>query len=280
MSRGADEAMEGLVRAALAEDIGLRDVTAEATVPAAALARGTLLAKQELVLAGLDVARTAFAIRMADLVWEPRVAEGTPVAPGTVIATLRGDARGMLSAERVALNFLQRISGVATMTRRFVEAVAGTRARIRDTRKTSPLLRALEKRAVVAGGGVAHRAGLDRGVLIKDNHIRLAGGAGLATRLALAAAPGLEVEVEVERLDQIEGVLAAGAHMILLDNFSPGQVATAVTAIAGRVPIEVSGGVTLANVRAYAEAGPEFIAIGALTHSAPACDISLEIEPA
>jgi nicotinate-nucleotide pyrophosphorylase (carboxylating) len=179
----------------------------------------------------------------------------------------------------VALNFLQRISGVATLTRRFVEAVAGTRARIRDTRKTTPLLRALEKRAVVLGGGVAHRSGLDTGVLIKDNHIRLAGGAGIATRLAVAAAPGLEVEVEVERLDQIEEVLAAGAHMILLDNFSPEGVAAAVQAIGGRVTIEVSGGVTLANVLAYAQAGPDFIAIGALTHSAPACDISLEIEP-
>jgi nicotinate-nucleotide pyrophosphorylase (carboxylating) len=280
VSRGVDEAIVSLVRAALDEDIGLRDVTAEATVPATALARGTLLAKQELVVAGLGVARAAFEVRMPDLDWQPRVEEGAALAPGTVIGTLSGTARGMLSAERVALNFLQRVSGVATMTRRFVAAVAGTRARIRDTRKTTPLLRGLEKLAVVLGGGVAHRSRLDTGILVKDNHIRLAGGAGLATQRAVAAAVGLEVEVEVERADQIEEVLAAGAHMILLDNFSPEGVAAAVTLIAGRVPVEVSGGVTLSNVRAYAEAGPDFIAIGALTHSAPACDISLEIEPA
>jgi nicotinate-nucleotide pyrophosphorylase (carboxylating) len=268
-----------LVAAALAEDVGPRDVTAEATVPAGARARGTLLAKQDLVLAGLDAARFAFEARVPDLAWEARFGEGDRVEKGASIGVLSGDARGLLAAERVALNFVQQASAVATLTRRFVEAVAGTRARIRDTRKTLPLLRALQKRAVILGGGESHRSGLASGVLIKDNHIRLAGSAEEATRRAVSGAAGLPVETEVERLDQIEAVLAAGAHMILLDNFTPDQVRTAVALVAGRVPVEVSGGVRLDNVRAYAEAGADFIAIGALTHSAPAADISLEIEP-
>jgi nicotinate-nucleotide pyrophosphorylase (carboxylating) len=268
-----------LVTAALAEDVGPRDETAESTVPAGTRARGTLLAKQDLVLAGLDAARFAFEARVPDLAWRPRFADGDRVEKGASIGVLSGDARGMLSAERVALNFLQQASAVATLTRRFVDAVAGTRARIRDTRKTLPLLRALQKRAVILGGGESHRSGLATGVLIKDNHIRLAGSAAEATRRAVGASTGLSVETEVERLDQIEGVLEAGAHMLLLDNFTPEQVRTAVALVAGRIPVEVSGGVRLDNVRAYAEAGADFIAIGALTHSAPAADISLEIEP-
>ncbi len=269
-----------LVLAALDEDIGARDVTAESTVPAGLLARATLLAKQDLVLAGLEAARLAFEARVNGLVFEPRFAEGERVPKASAIATLAGEARGLLSAERVALNFLQQASGVATLTRRFVDAVAGTRARIRDTRKTVPLLRALQKRAVVLGGGESHRSGLATGVLIKDNHIRLLGSAEEATRRALSAAGELAVETEVERLEQIEGVLAAGAHMLLLDNFTPAGVREAVRRIAGRVPVEVSGGVNLESVRAYAEAGADYIAIGALTHSAPAADISLELEPA
>lgn len=268
-----------LVLAALREDIGPRDVTAEGTVPAEARARASLLAKQDLVLAGLEAARFAFEARVTRLVFEARFAEGERVPDRSVIATLEGGARGLLSAERVALNFLQQASGVATLTRRFVDAVAGTRARIRDTRKTVPLLRALQKRAVRLGGGESHRSGLATGVLIKDNHIRLLGSAEEATRRALAAAGDLPVETEVERIDQIEAVLAAGAHMLLLDNFTPEQVREAVKLIAGRVPVEVSGGVTLESVRAYAEAGADYIAIGALTHSAPAADISLELEP-
>ena len=210
----------------------------------------------------------------------PNVAEGGAARPGDVIGRVEGPARGLLQAERVALNFLQRLSGVATLTRRFVDAVAGTGARIRDTRKTTPLLRALQKRAVVAGGGVSHRAGLDDAILVKDNHVRLAGSVAEATRRAVAAALGRPVEVEVERLDQIEEALQAGATMLLLDNFTPADVRTAVGLIAGRVPVEVSGGVTLSTVRAYAEAGADLIAVGALTHSAPGADISLEIEPA
>jgi nicotinate-nucleotide pyrophosphorylase (carboxylating) len=189
-----------------------------------------------------------------------------------------GPARAILTGESVALNFLQRMSGVATATARFVAAVEGTGAKIRDTRKTTPLLRALEKRAVEIGGGVPHRSGLNTGILVKDNHVMLAGSVGEATRRAVAGADGLLVEVEVDRPEQIEDALKNGAQMILLDNFTPEAVRDAVAQIAGRVPVEASGGVTLANVRAYAEAGPNYIAIGALTHSAPAVDISLEVE--
>jgi len=238
-----------------------------------------LLAKQELVVAGLEVAAEVFRAVDPRLVLETAVGEGHRAAAGSHLGQVTGPARGMLTGERVALNFLQRLCGVATLTGRFVDAVAGTRARIRDTRKTTPLLRALEKRAVEAGGGVPHRAGLDQAILIKDNHLRLAGSVGEATRAARAAVPGSPVEVEVERLEQIEDAIAAGAGMILLDNFTPAGVVEAVARIAGRVPVEVSGGVTLLTVRAYAEAGVDYIAIGALTHSAPGADISLELEP-
>jgi nicotinate-nucleotide pyrophosphorylase (carboxylating) len=178
----------------------------------------------------------------------------------------------------VALNFLQRMSGIASLTRAFVEAVEGTRARIRDTRKTTPLLRVLEKRAVLVGGGVPHRSGLDAAILVKDNHVLMAGSVGEATRRAVAAAAGLQVEIEVDRPEQIDEALDGGAQMVLLDNFTPEQVAAAVAHIAGRVPVEVSGGVRLENVRAYAQAGADYIAVGALTHSAPAVDISLDLE--
>ena len=271
--------IQELVRRALEEDVGKGDLTTLATVPSDRLARGVLLAKQELVVSGLDVAAEVFRAVDPGLVLQTAAREGHRAAVGLHLGQVTGPARGMLTGERVALNFLQRLCGVATLTRRFVDAVAGTRARIRDTRKTTPLLRALEKRAVEAGGGVAHRAGLDKAILIKDNHLRLAGSVGEATRAACAAVPGSPVEVEVERLEQIEDAIAAGAGMILLDNFTPAAVVEAVSRIRGRVPIEVSGGVTLATVRAYAEAGADYIAIGALTHSAPGVDISLEIEP-
>lgn len=268
-----------IVRDALDEDVGERDVTTEATVPDDARARGVLLAKQDLVLAGLDVAQAAFRLLDPDLEWTPLFRDGESVPSGAVIASLGGRARALLTAERVALNFLQRLSGVATITRQFVDAVAGTKARIRDTRKTTPLLRFLEKHAVEVGGGVPHRAGLDGAILVKDNHARVAGSVGEAARRAMAAAEGLSVEVEVERLDQVGDVLGAGAGMILLDNFATDEVRKAVDAVAGRIPVEVSGRVRLDSVRAYAEAGPDYIAVGALTHSAPAVDISLEIEP-
>jgi nicotinate-nucleotide pyrophosphorylase (carboxylating) len=268
-----------IVREALDEDVGEGDVTTLATVPEDARARGTLLAKQELVVAGLEVAVTAFRLLDPEVVWEPSRDEGERVGPGETLGRISGRAQALLAGERVALNFLQRLCGVATLTRRFVEAVAGTKARIRDTRKTTPLLRFLEKHAVEVGGGLAHRPSLDAAVLVKDNHARLVGSVGEAARRAVAGAGGLEVEVEIESVAQVDEALGSGAGMILLDNFTPQQVREAVARIAGRVPVEVSGGVRLENVRAYAEAGCEFIAIGALTHSAPGVDISLELEP-
>jgi nicotinate-nucleotide pyrophosphorylase (carboxylating) len=271
--------VDRVVRAALAEDVGARDITTEATVLPGRRAVGSFLAKQDLVLAGLPVAEAVFRVLDAGVRWEPVAAEGSRVSRGTSIARVEGMARALLTAERVALNFLQRLSGVATETRRFVDAVAGTKAQVRDTRKTTPLLRAFEKYAVGVGGGVAHRPGLDCGILVKENHIRLAGSVGEATRRAVAEAGGLIVEVEVERLDQVEEALAAGAQMLLLDNFTPGDLEVAIHAIGGRVPVEASGGIRLENIRAFAEAGADFIAVGALTHSAPACDISLETEP-
>ena len=274
------EVLDRLARAALAEDVGSRDATTEATVDANARAMGTLVAKQAMVVAGLDVAMHVFRAVEPKVDWEARAREGDRFKEGDLIASVAGPARAILTGERVALNFLQRMSGIATITERFVRACEGTKAKIRDTRKTTPLLRLLEKRAVEVGGGVPHRSGLNTGILVKDNHVRLAGSVGEATRRAVAGAQGLQVEIEVDSPEQIEEALAAGAQMILLDNFTPEQVKAAVARIAGRVPVEVSGGVKLDNVRAYAEAGPEYIAIGALTHSAPAADISLEVEPA
>jgi nicotinate-nucleotide pyrophosphorylase (carboxylating) len=269
-----------LVRRALAEDLGGRDLTTEAVVPPDLRARGVLLAKQDLVVSGLDAAGATFQALDGTMSFAPRAGEGERVPAGSILALVSGPARGILTGERVALNFLQRLSGVATLTRRFVEAVAGTGVRIRDTRKTTPFLRALEKRAVGAGGGEAHRADLAAGILVKDNHVRLAGGVAEATRRAVAEAGARPVEVEVERIEQIEDALGAGATMLLLDNFTAPDVRRAVALIGHRVPVEVSGGVTLATVRSYAEAGPDYIAVGALTHSAPAADISLEIEGA
>ncbi len=242
--------------------------------------RGVFLAKQDLVIAGLDVAMEAFQAVDARTDWDTRAREGDAFGPGLLIATVSGPARGLLTAERVALNFLQRMSGIATLTRRFVDAVAGTKAKIRDTRKTTPLLRLLEKRAVSVGGGVPHRSGLDAGHP-REGQPRAPGRLGRRGHPAGGgrAAGFLHVEIEVERKEQIEEALAAGAQMLLLDNFTVGQVRDAVAQIAGRVPVEVSGGVRLDTVRAYAEAGPDYIAVGALTHSAPAVDISLEIEP-
>jgi nicotinate-nucleotide pyrophosphorylase (carboxylating) len=274
------ERVRRLVRAAVEEDLGERDATTEATVDPEARATGVFVARQPLVVAGLDVALEVFHVLDPAIGWGSRAREGDRFERGHLIASVTGSARAILSGERVALNFLQRMSGVATLTRAFVEAVAGTPARIRDTRKTTPLLRLLEKRAVEVGGGTPHRSGLHSAILVKDNHVTMAGSVGEATRRAVAGAGGLHVEVEVDRPDQIDAALEAGAQMVLLDNFTPDEVRAAVGRIAGRVPVEVSGGIRLDNVRAYAEAGPDFIAVGALTHSAPAMDIALDVERA
>src|SRR5436305_13307785 len=267
-----------LIERALAEDIGVGDVTTDALVPADARARAVIEQKAPGVIAGLDVARAVFEAVDGELRWEPRVAEGE-WREGGPVAEIWGSAASILKGERVALNFLGRLSGIATLTARFVRAVEGTGTQILDTRKTTPGLRELEKKAVVTGGGRNHRAGLHDAVLVKENHIEAAGGVGEAARLALAAAPhGMIVEVECASLEELGEALAAGAPMILLDNMAPADLREAVERTEGRAKLEASGGITLENVREIAETGVDFISVGALTHSAPALDLSLRME--
>ena len=275
------------VNKALDEDLGRGDITSRAIVRPGLKARGSFLAKQDLVLAGLEVADAAFTSFDQYLQIESAAADGDEVKAGKVFARVTGDAQMLLAAERVALNFLQRLSGIATITRRYVEAVAGTGARIVDTRKTTPGLRLLEKYAVTAGGGHNHRLGLDDGVLIKDNHIAIAGSVTEAVRRAREVAGHLhKIEVEVASLEQVREALQARADILLLDNMTPAMVREAVALVRQHEPeerrtlTEASGGITLANVREYAEAGADLISIGALTHSAPAVDISFKIKPA
>ena len=268
-----------VVGAALEEDIGRRDVTTEASVPSEARARGTLVAKQDLVLAGGVVAHEAFRLLDPGAAWESSEPDGRFFRAGESLGIVSGRARALLSAERVALNFLQRLSGVATLTRRFVETVAGTRARIRDTRKTTPLLRDLEKYAVEVGGGVPHRSRLDSGVLVKDNHIRLAGGVQRAVQLLKEAGPEMPIEVEAQSLEQVDEAIAAGADIILVDNLPIEAIRDAVKRVNGRAKIELSGGVTLDRIPELAKTGATYVSVGALTHSAPAADLSFELEP-
>jgi nicotinate-nucleotide pyrophosphorylase (carboxylating) len=272
-----------IVRRALEEDIRDGDVTTEATVPRAQRARGVFLAKADCVIAGVEVALEAFRqIADSEEGSSPSFAvaknDGDVCQAGDVIAQVTGSARTLLVAERTALNFLQRLSGVATRARRFVEA-SGGRITILDTRKTTPTLRALEKYAVRAGGATNHRAGLFDAILIKDNHIRLAGGVRAAVAQARAHRPGMPVEIEAERLDQVDEALAAGADTILVDNMSTAEIREAVARATGRATIEISGGVTLERIPELAATGAQFVSVGALTHSAPAIDISFEIEP-
>lgn len=270
-------AVEALIALALEEDLGRGDVTSEAIFDAAAAASGAIVAKESLVVAGMAVAAAVFARVDRETRFIARSHDGQPQHQGDIVAVVEGRTRALLGAERTALNFLQRLCGVATLTRRFVDAVAGTRAVVCDTRKTTPGWRALDKQAVLAGGGANHRADLAAGVLIKDNHVAAAGGVKRAVERARARAPhSLRVEVEVTELAQIDEALAAGAEVILLDNFDPARVATAVRQIGGRALVEVSGGVNLESVRAFAEAGADRISVGALTHSARAVDLSLE----
>lgn len=268
-----------LLEAALAEDVGRGDVTTRLTVPPGLRATGTVLGKQDGVLAGLPLLARVFAVMgAAEVRVTALAADGDAFAAGTRLATVAGPAADLLVGERLALNLLQRLSGVATLTRRYVDAVADTRARIVDTRKTTPGLRALEKHAVRLGGGHNHRAGLDDGILIKDNHLTAAGGVTAAVAAARHAAPhGLKVEVECATQAQVDEALAAGADAILLDNMSTADLADAVRRIAGRALVEASGGVTLASVRAIADTGVDLISVGALTHSAPAIDINMKI---
>ncbi len=268
--------------AALAEDVGPGDITSEAVIPAAARASGHLLAKSPCVVAGLDLA--AMLVREVDarVVWVPRVSDGTVVEPGAVLATVEASARGLLRVERTLLNVLQHLSGVATMTRRFVEA-AGGRIEILDTRKTLPGMRLLEKYAVRCGGGSNHRFGLYDAILIKDNHIRVAGSISEAVRrarrtIAARELDGMTIEVEAQSLAEVAEAASAGVDVIMLDNLSDREMREAVTLIAGRARIEISGGVTLARIAELATIGADFVSVGALTHSAPAADISFEID--
>jgi nicotinate-nucleotide pyrophosphorylase (carboxylating) len=241
-------------------------------------ARAVILVKSRCVLAGLDVAGEAFRQLDPGVHIAVRHGDGSECAPGTEVAEVSGQAAALLTAERTALNFLQRLSGIATLTRQFVDAAAG-RITVLDTRKTTPLLRALEKYAVRAGGGVNHRAGLDDGILIKDNHIRLAGGVVNAVTLMRKANREMPTEVEAQSLRQVDEALAAGADIILLDNLSTDDIIAAVSRCRGRAKTEISGGVSLPRMPELAVTGADFVSIGALTHSAPAADLSIEIEP-
>ena len=267
-----------LVRRALAEDFGWGDITTETVVDRDQKARGVITAKSRCVLAGLDVAAEAF--RQLDPAVQIRATstDGTRCERGTDVAEIRGRAGALLTAERTALNFLQRLSGVATLTRQFVDA-AGGRITVLDTRKTTPMMRALEKYAVRAGGGVNHRGGLDDGILIKDNHIRLAGGVGAAVTRMRNSNRDMPTEVEAQSLTEVDEALEAGADIVLLDNLSTADIIEAVKRCRGRAKTEISGGVTLERMGELAATGADYVSVGALTHSAPAVDLSFEIEP-
>ena len=264
------------VRRALAEDLGWGDVTTEATVPPTLRARGVILAKSSCIIAGTDVAGETFRQLDPAVYFEVKRRDGSRCEPGDIVAEVRGSAASMLTAERTALNFLQRLSGIATLTRRYVDAAAGG-ITILDTRKTTPTLRALEKYAVRAGGGTNHRGGLDDGILIKDNHVRLAGGVGEALARMKAARREMPIEVEAQSLADVDAAVAAGADIILLDNLSIDEIRQAIQKIGGRAQVEISGGVTLERIPELARTGANYVSIGALTHSPQAADLSFEL---
>ena len=271
--------LEQLVDQALAEDVGTGDVTTEATVDADARAVARIVQKAPGVIFGLDAAEATFRALDPDAQFQREVDEGVWRDQGGPVLTVTGRARALLTGERTALNFLARLSGVATAAARGVRAISGTRAQLLDTRKTTPGLRVLEKAAVRAGGGVNHRAGLYDYVLIKENHIDMAGGVTAAVQRARAAAPTLGLEVECRTPEEVDEALEAGATRLLLDNMTPEQMRAIVEHVGDRAELEASGGITLENVRAYAESGVHWISLGALTHSAPALDLSLLVEP-
>ena len=268
-----------IVRAALDEDRAFDDVTTMGIVPAESRGRATIVAGRPGVIAGTEAAAIAFRLLNPRCEIALLADDGTSVAAGDVVMAIEGPTRGLLSAERVALNFLQRLSGVATLTAEFVEAVRGTRARILDTRKTTPGLRALEKYAVRIGGGANHRMDLSEMALIKDNHLAAVGDVSIAVARVRGFLPkGAEVEVEADTLRQVEDAVIAGADRILLDNMTLDEMRAAVELVAGRARLEASGGVTLATVRAIAETGVDDISVGALTHSAGALELSMNLE--
>jgi nicotinate-nucleotide pyrophosphorylase (carboxylating) len=271
-----DPRVATLLDLALREDVGDGDRTSEATVPDAARARGRLLAKEPLVVCGLPLVERVFA-RLGGVAMTTAARDGDRVDGGAVLAVLDGKARVLLAGERLALNFVQHLSGIATLTAACVDRARGTKLVVRDTRKTVPGLRVLEKYAVRCGGGQNHRSGLFDGVLVKENHLRVAGGVTAALAALDGRVDGLPVEVEAETLAQVREALDGGAPRILLDNMSPEEVREAVELTAGRAELEASGGVSLGTVRAYAETGVDFVSVGALTHSARSLHVSLEV---
>jgi nicotinate-nucleotide pyrophosphorylase (carboxylating) len=272
------QTLDQLVLRALAEDVGVADVTSQATVPVGTRATATITQKAPGVVFGLDAAEATFMALDPDVTLQRLGPEGRWAEPPAPVLRATGDARSLLAAERTALNFLQHLSGVATATARCVHAVEGTGAGILDTRKTIPGLRALEKAAVAAGGGSNHRSGLYDMVLIKENHAALAGGIGAAVAAAKASHPDFPLEVECRTAAEVDEALAAGATRLLLDNMSPGELRAVVAHVGGRARLEASGGITAETLRSYAETGVDWISVGALTHSAPALDLSLTLE--
>jgi len=266
--------------AALREDIGSGDLTSRATIPPTARASARYTTKQDLVVAGIRVAEEILRLVDSTLEFNTLAADGTSVSAGTPLGEIRGSARSILFAERTSLNLLQRMCGIATLTRRYADRVQGTRARIVDTRKTVPGLRILDKYAVSCGGGLNHRMGLFDGVLIKNNHLAFHSSIARAIQEARQHLGHLvKIEIEVRDLQQLHGALSAGADVVLLDNFSPAETRKAVEIVAGRIPLESSGGITLETVRDFAEAGVDYISIGGLTHSVAAVDIHLRVVP-
>jgi len=273
------DAVGRLIELALSEDVGPGDRTAEACVPARARGTALIVAKEPLVVSGVSAAARVFRALDPECELEALLGEGDAADAGTSVLRVRGRLRALLTAERTALNLLQRLCGVATLTRRYAQALSGTRTRLLDTRKTTPGMRELEKAAVRAGGGTNHRGALFDGILVKDNHAAAAGGIGEAVRRAKAAAsPFLRVEAEVSTPEQIEEALAAGADLLLLDNLGDRELRAAVEQVKGRVPTEASGGVTVERLQRIAACGVDYVSVGALTHSAPAVDLSLIVE--
>ncbi len=269
--------LDEFVRRVLAEDLGTGgDVTSSATISADARFSAAMNCREPIVVAGLDIAIAFFRALDPEVGIEKLTGDGEAAAAGTVLLRLDGKARAMLTAERSALNTLQHLSGIATLTRHYVDAIAGTGATLLDTRKTIPGLRALEKYAARMGGAQNHRMRLDDGLLIKDNHVGVAGGVAEAVHAAKAFASGLPIQVEVDRIDQIEPALVAGAERLLLDNMKPEVLRQAVALVAGRVPLEASGGVNLETIRGIADTGVDYISVGRITQSAPAVDIGLD----
>lgn len=283
-SLGLDpDAVRNLIEMAIAEDLaGGVDVTTVATVPVEQMSQLDLVARAEGVAAGIPVAALVFELVAAKaghaIEVDQRAADSDVLEAGTVLLSIRGRTRDLLTAERTALNLLCHLSGVATATSRWVNALAGSRTKVRDTRKTTPLLRALEKYAVRCGGGVNHRMSLSDAALVKDNHVVAAGGVAQAFAAVREQFPGLPVEVEVDSLEQLDDVVAAGADLVLLDNFSHAQMAEAVTRVGGQVVLEASGGLTLADASEIAATGVDFVAVGALTHSAPVLDVGADLQ--